>query len=76
MEKVKIRKKGYGLFMGLTIFFTLCALSTLIPAEHASKVCMLGYKAHCSFTPVSTLLCVILAAIACFIRKRFFVSYE
>lgn len=76
MEKVKIRKKGYGLFMGLTIFFTLCALSTLIPAEQASKACMLGYKAHCTFTPVSTILCAIPAAIICFIRKRFFVSYE
>jgi hypothetical protein len=76
MKSTKIRKKGYGLLMGLTIFFTLCTLSTLIPAGQASKICMLGYKAHCSFTPVSTLFCAIPAAITCFVRKRFFVSYE
>ena len=76
MKSTKVRKKGYGLFMGITIFFTLCTLSTLIPAEQASKACMLGYKAHCTFTPVSTILCAIPAAIACFIRKRLFVSYE
>jgi len=75
MGKVKIRKKGYGLLMGLTIFFILCVLSTLIPAEQASKACMLGYKAHCSFTPISTLLCAIPAAIICSVRRRSFVTY-
>ncbi|HSH52857.1 MAG TPA: hypothetical protein VK982_14115 [Bacteroidales bacterium] len=76
MEKTKVRKKGYGLLMGLTIFFTLCTISTLIPVEQASKVCMLGYKAHCSFTPISTLLCAIPAAIVCSVRRRFFVTYK
>lgn len=60
----------------LTIIFTLSIISTLIPAENANKVCLLGYKAHCSFTPISTIICAVLAALTCIIRKRFFVVYK
>jgi len=34
---------------------------TLVPDSSASKECMLGYRAHCSFVPVSTITLVILA---------------
>ncbi|HRW62324.1 MAG TPA: hypothetical protein P5132_02495 [Bacteroidales bacterium] len=73
---MKIRKKGYWWLFALTVFFTLCAISTVIPSEQASKVSMLGYKAHCSFTPISTIICAIPAALVCFIRKRLFVTYK
>ena len=73
---MKIRKKGYWWLFALTIIFTLAAISTLLPSESADKICMLAYKAHCSFTPISTLLCIIPAGVSCFIRKRFFVSYK
>lgn len=73
---MKIRKKGYWWLFSATVFFALMAITTLLPDASASKVCMIGYKAHCSFTPVSTLLCIIPAGLICFIRKRFFVSYK
>jgi hypothetical protein len=73
---MKIRKKGYWLLFILTLFFTLAAVSTIMPSDRVSKLCMIGYKAHCTFTPISTLLCIIPAGITCFIRKRFFVSYK
>ncbi|MCD4833993.1 MAG: hypothetical protein K8R31_09375 [Bacteroidales bacterium] len=73
---MKIRKKGYWLLFILTIVFTLAALSTVIPSESASKLCMIGYKAHCTYTPISTIICIIPAGVTCFIRKRFFVSYK
>lgn len=73
---MKVRKKGYWALFVLTLFFTLCAVSTILPSHSVSKVSMLGYNAHCSFTPVSTLLCAIPAGLVCFIRKRFFVSYK
>ena len=73
---MKIRKKGYWALLVLTMLFTICALSTILPSERVDEVCMLGYKAHCSFTPVSTILCFGLAGLTCFIRKRFFVSYK
>jgi len=73
---MKIRKKGYWLLFVLTIVFTMAALSTIMPSARASKLCMLAYNAHCTFTPVSTIICVVLAGLSCFIRKRFFVSYK
>ena len=73
---MKIRKKGYWVLFALTVLFTLLAISTLMPSEQASKTCLLGYKAHCSFSPISTIVCLLPAGLTCFIRKRFFVSYK
>jgi len=69
---MKNRKKGYAFWLGLTIIFTLAGISTLIPMPSANKSCMLGYYAHCSFTPVSTLICFLSAGWLCRIRNRKF----
>ena len=61
---------GYWIGLLMTGLFTLAAVSSLIPDSGAGKACLLGYKAHCSFTPVSTILCLILAGSACFVRRR------
>ncbi len=73
---MKIKKKGYWALFILTILFVLMALSTLIPSASVNKECMLNYKAHCSFTPISTIICLALAGLTCFIRKRFFLAEE
>jgi hypothetical protein len=39
----------------------IAAVKTTLPEAKASKPCLLGYKALCSFTPIST---IILAAAA------------
>ena len=62
----------YGILLAITILLALAAISTLIPAANASKDCILGYRAHCAFTPISTIACIILAGIVCSIRRRFF----
>ena len=67
---MKKRKKGYGALLILTIVITIAALWTLVPQASASKPCLIGYKAHCTFTPISTVMCVVLAAIVCKIRKQ------
>jgi len=69
---MRIKKKGYIPLLILSIIFTLAALTTLIPQPSASRACYLGYKAHCSFTPWGTLICLALAGIICIIRKRYF----
>ncbi len=69
---MKTKKKDYGIFLILTILFTLAAISTLVPQASVSKNCMLGYKAHCSFTPISTIICVLLTGLICKIRKNKF----
>ncbi len=39
----------------------IAAVKTALPEAKASKPCLLGYRALCSFTPIST---IILAAVA------------
>lgn len=69
---MKTKKKGYKPLILLTILLTLSAVNTLIPAAEASKPSFLGYKAHCSFTPISTILCLLGAGAVCMIRSRKF----
>jgi hypothetical protein len=45
----------------LVAVFVILGISTLVPAP-AGKPCLLGYYAHCSFTPISTLICWAIAA--------------
>jgi len=73
---MKVKKKGYVFFLILSIIFTLAAISTLIPIQAASGECMIGYKAHCTYTPISTAVCLALAAACCVIRRRAFTTEE
>ena len=43
---------------------------TIVPDCSASKECMLGYKAHCSFTPISTIILVFIAVVFSYILLR------
>jgi len=69
---MKQRKKGYGILLGLTILFTLAALSTLYPHASASKPNLLGYKSLCTNAPVSTVVVLVLAAFTCLVRSKNF----
>jgi len=40
----------------------LLGVWTVVPAP-ASKPCLLGYYAHCSWTPLSTVICFAIAAV-------------
>jgi hypothetical protein len=66
------KQPGYSIFLLLTIISAAAALWTLVPQDSASKACLLGYKAHCSFAPVSTLICIVLAGVSCRIRSKRF----
>ncbi len=71
MTKIK-KQPWYGILMAFTVIMTLSAVITLIPDAAASKLCPLGYKAHCSFTPWSTIISLFLAMISCKIRSKWF----
>ncbi|PVX23620.1 MAG: hypothetical protein CW716_11755 [Candidatus Bathyarchaeum sp.] len=45
------------------------AIKTVIPNSDVSKVCRLGYKAACSFTPISTVI-LIAAAVIVFVAAK------
>ena len=48
----------------------LAAVKTIIPFPYVSKPCMLGYKAGCSFTPISTIILVAMIVIVYVVAKR------
>jgi len=51
------------------VYFSL-AVVTLIPLASASKTSLLGYKALCSFTPISTIVLIFLAGLHILLHKR------
>jgi len=51
------------------VITVLLGISTLIPAS-ASKPCLLGYYAHCSLTPISTIICWAIAGVIYCLGKR------
>jgi hypothetical protein len=51
------------------VILSIAAVKTVIPNEEASKPCLLGYKAACSFTPISTVI-LIIAAVGTFIIAK------
>jgi hypothetical protein len=65
------RRTGYGPMLGLTITFTLLAVTTALPLS-ASKPNILGYVSCCPFAPLSTLVLLALAGTSCVIRARLF----
>jgi hypothetical protein len=48
----------------------LAAVKTIIPFPYVSKPCMLGYKAGCSFTPISTIILVVMTVFTYVVAKR------
>ena len=55
------------IFMGVE--FVLAVL-TLIPSAAASKACLLGYKAHCSFSPISTIILLALVGLHIYLHRK------
>jgi len=66
------KKPGYYTLLALTILLALGAVLTIMPMSYAYRECMLGYKAHCTLTPISTNLCAIIAAITYVAGQRLF----
>ncbi|MFX1326599.1 MAG: hypothetical protein ACFE91_00450 [Promethearchaeota archaeon] len=57
----------YTIFvLSLVISGIVFSIMTIIPDE-ASKPCYLGYYAHCSFTPYSTIILLVMALIGTFL---------
>lgn len=56
--------------IAVIIILIIAAVKTVIPNAAASKPCLLGYKATCSFTPISTAILVIAAIIVFLVANR------
>ena len=68
------KKPGYYTLLALAILLALGAVLTIVPISYAYKECMLGYKAHCTLTPVSTILYIVFAAIIYMVGQRSFIE--
>ena len=57
-----IRKDNLVHWVFVAAYF-IAAVLTTIPRGAASKECLLGYKALCSFTPIGTAICISVIAL-------------
>ena len=60
---MKLRYKVPAIVAGIA------GITTVVPAP-ASRPCLLGYYAHCSWTPLSTLICLAIAGIVWWIGLK------
>jgi hypothetical protein len=74
-------KKLYKLTLKTILFLILIsgiiaslisAVWTIIPDSSSSKRCILGYFAHCSFTPISTIILILITGIFCYSLMRIY----
>lgn len=67
LEEAK-KKKGIALnWFG--IIFILAGLVTFLPYKNIDDECLLGYKALCAITPISSLILIIIGIFFLYIRK-------
>lgn len=78
-ETSRPRKILYSIFPGLGIFFLLWGIITLLPTEIApwhgeltTKPNSFGYVAHCPFSPISSLILIIISAFFFYPLRRLF----
>jgi hypothetical protein len=63
---------AYRALLGLSGLFAVAAIVTLLPNSRASWDNVLGYKSLCTFAPIATALCALLAGATCVLRARLF----
>jgi len=63
-------KKSGGIFLWLAILSFVSGIITFLPYKNIDDECMLGYKALCAFTPVSSLILFVLGAFFLFLRSK------
>ena len=71
---MKTKKSIPHLIFAITHF--LLAIVVLIPMASASKTSMLGYKALCSFSPISTMILLALSLMHFLMYKQVFVRKQ
>jgi len=63
---------AYAALLGLSGLMAVAAALTLLPAPGASWKNILGYRSLCTFAPISTAICALLAGASCTLRSRLF----
>jgi hypothetical protein len=55
--------------IAVIVILSIAAVKTALPNEDVSKPCLAGYKAACSFAPISTVILFAAAAVVFFLSK-------
>jgi hypothetical protein len=63
-------EKKLTVHMAFVYIYILAAVLTLVPFMAVSKPCRLGYKALCSFTPISTVILLAMCGLHVFLQKK------
>jgi len=63
-------KKNGVIFLWLAVLSFISGILTFLPYSNIDDECMLGYKALCAFTPVSSLALFALGILFLFIRNK------
>lgn len=71
-QKENEGKGAYGALLAASAILAAAAIATLAPSPGARWPTILGYRAVCSFAPISTALCALGALAVCVIRSRLF----
>ena len=66
----EITKKSGGIFLWLAILSFLSGIITFIPYKNIDDECMLGYRALCAFTPISSLILFVVGAFFLFLKSK------
>ena len=70
IAKLSINLLILAILIAGTIASAVSAIWTLVPDSSASKESMLGYKSHCTFTPISTIILIFMAVVFAYILIR------
>lgn len=63
---------AYAPLLALSGLLAAAAIATLVPNAQASWNNVLGYKSLCTFAPIATAICALLAGATCVMRVRIF----
>ena len=62
-------KKGGMGYLIISILCFIGAIITFLPYKNIDDECMLGYKALCAFTPISSLILIVVGIFLLYLRK-------
>lgn len=67
-----IRKTGHLTLLIIAMLFLIAAAMTLVPNGDAYKANLMGGFTICPFTPVSTGIALLIAALCMIVRRKYF----
>lgn len=70
IAKFSIKFLVLGILIAGAIGSAISVIWTVMPDSSASKESILGYKSHCTFTPISTLILIFMTVIFTYILFR------